>query len=225
MAHVQKRLLSRVASSVSVHATAAKFPPKEALYSPNKPQRFEPETWAALQPPPPSALSSLSHRIGLAPLLNEELTLQVCTHSSFIPFHEYHRPDAPKPASNAQLAAVGNSLMGLFATEHVHATYPYLPTRVLKAAITAHVGPLSCANVAQEMGAAHLLRWRRLVSYPSSITYNTVSSPWLPFSLIRRHDKESYFPTRWPLSPAPLLLLFTRSGLFWLPGNSSNHIS
>jgi len=53
--------------------------------------------------------------------------------------------------------------MGLFTTEHLHASYPHLPTRVLKAAVSAHVGPLTCANVAQEMGAIPLLRWHRQV--------------------------------------------------------------
>jgi large subunit ribosomal protein L44 len=63
--------------------------------------------------------------------------------------------------TNAHLGTLGNALMGLFATEYVHASYPYLPTRVLKAAVTAHVGPLTCSNVAQEMGAVPLLRWHR----------------------------------------------------------------
>lgn len=57
--------------------------------------------------------------------------------------------------------------MGLFATEHINATYPYLPTRVLKAAITAHVGSMTCASVANEMGAAPLLRWRRTPNAPN----------------------------------------------------------
>ncbi|GAW08162.1 60s ribosomal protein l3 [Lentinula edodes] len=33
----------------------------------------------------------------------------------------------------------------------------------MKAAVTAHVGPLPCSNVAQEMGATPLLRWHRSV--------------------------------------------------------------
>jgi large subunit ribosomal protein L44 len=72
-----------------------------------------------------------------------------------------HDPNAPQLATNAHLGALGNALLGLFATEYINASYPYLPTRVLKAAVTAHVGPLTCSNVAQEMGAAPLLRWHR----------------------------------------------------------------
>ncbi|KAG6381624.1 hypothetical protein JVT61DRAFT_223 [Boletus reticuloceps] len=58
--------------------------------------------------------------------------------------------------------------MGLFASEYLHASYPHLPTRVLKAAVSAHVGPLTCASVAQEMGATPLLRWHRQPSTPMS---------------------------------------------------------
>jgi dsRNA-specific ribonuclease len=60
---------------------------------------------------------------------------------------------------------MGNSLMGLFASEYLHASYPHLPLRVLKAAVSAHVGPLTCASVAQEMGATPLLRWHRQVRH------------------------------------------------------------
>ncbi|KAK7017594.1 hypothetical protein R3P38DRAFT_2983962 [Favolaschia claudopus] len=61
--------------------------------------------------------------------------------------------------------------MGLFATEYVNATYPYLPTRVLKAAVTAHVGPQSCANAALEMGAVPLLRWAPKASASSAVSW------------------------------------------------------
>jgi len=94
-----------------------------------------------------------------------DVVLQACTHPSFLHLWKQHNPNSGKtPQTNGQLAAIGNSLMGLFATEWLRATYPYLPTRVLKAAVTAHVGPLTCANVAQEMGATPLLRWHRMVS-------------------------------------------------------------
>jgi large subunit ribosomal protein L44 len=61
--------------------------------------------------------------------------------------------------------------MGMFASEFVFAAYPYLPTRVLKAAITAHVGALTCASVAQEMGASPLVRWFRVVRQLSSTVF------------------------------------------------------
>jgi large subunit ribosomal protein L44 len=64
---------------------------------------------------------------------------------------------------NANLATLGNSLLGLFATEHIHVSYPHLPLRALKAAVSAYVGPLTCANVAKEIGATHIVRWHRTV--------------------------------------------------------------
>ncbi|KAK7458904.1 54S ribosomal protein L3 mitochondrial [Stygiomarasmius scandens] len=167
----------KLASSPSVSTShLPKFPPKESLYVkdreiPTTP--FDPEVWASLQPPPPSALSAFSSRIGLGSVLGEdkedaEVVLQACTHPSFLHLWKQHNPNGGKtPQTNGQLAAIGNSLMGLFATEWLRATYPYLPTRVLKAAVTAHVGPLTCANVAQEMGATPLLRWHRMRETPS----------------------------------------------------------
>ncbi|KAK0488766.1 ribonuclease III domain-containing protein [Armillaria novae-zelandiae] len=172
MGHASKRLVTNVARLPSVSTShLPKFPPKEALFLRDQeiPQpEFEPEVWASLQPPPPSALSAFASRIGLSSVLSTtELIQQACTHSSFVAFHQHHYPSEPAPISNAQLATIGNSLMGLFATEHLNATYPYLPTRVLKAAITAHVGSMTCASVANEMGAAPLLRWRRTPNTPN----------------------------------------------------------
>ncbi|KAG9091886.1 hypothetical protein FS749_016158 [Ceratobasidium sp. UAMH 11750] len=51
--------------------------------------------------------------------------------------------------------------MGLFATEWLAATYPHLPTVVLKAAVSAYVGPASASAVAREWGAVPLVRWQR----------------------------------------------------------------
>lgn len=34
----------------------------------------------------------------------------------------------------------------------------------MKAAVSAYVGPTTCANIAKEMGAGHILRWNRTVS-------------------------------------------------------------
>ncbi|SJL03528.1 uncharacterized protein ARMOST_06884 [Armillaria ostoyae] len=172
MGHASKRLVTNVARLPSVSTShLPKFPPREALFLRDQeiPQpEFEPEVWASLQPPPPSALSAFASRIGLSSVLSTtDLIQQACTHSSFVAFYQHHYPSEPAPISNAQLATIGNSLMGLFATEHINATYPYLPTRVLKAAITAHVGSMTCASVANEMGAAPLLRWRRTPNTPN----------------------------------------------------------
>ncbi|KAG7093657.1 hypothetical protein E1B28_007319 [Marasmius oreades] len=164
MGYVHRRLVSTAARIGSVSIShLPKFPPKEALYVPGtSATAFNPEEWAALQPPPPSALSAFVHRIGLSSILESpDIIQQACTHHTFLQLYQQHKPRDPAPATNAQLAAIGNSLMGLFATEFLRATYPYLPTRVMKAAVSAHVGPLTCANVAQEMGAAPLLRWHR----------------------------------------------------------------
>lgn len=169
MNHVPKRLVSTAARRVSVSSSSSTFPPKESFTVSKDTlvkEEFNPETWAALQPPPSTALSAFAHRIGLASILTStDLIQQVCTHSSFFTLYHHHHPTNPVLKSNAQLSLLGNSLMGLFATEYIHAKYPYLPTRVLKAAVTAHVGTASCASVAQEMGASQLLRWHRTVCY------------------------------------------------------------
>lgn len=177
-------------SSTLTPSTLVEFPPKQALFVDRSESlvkenaeydSWKPETYALAQPPPASALSAFAHRIGLANVLsNPDLVLQSCTHPSFYT-HSPHAKDFPgkllPPAKaepgfrdmahvrkdNAHLAILGNSLMGLFATEYVDAAYPYLPTRVFKAAVSAYVGTLSCATVAQEMGAAPLLRWARTV--------------------------------------------------------------
>ncbi|KAG8701236.1 hypothetical protein FRC09_005484, partial [Ceratobasidium sp. 395] len=87
---------------------------------------------------------------------------QAVTHPSFIPLHQRYYPHELPPAHNGMLAALGNSLMGLFATEWLAATYPHLPTLVLKAAVSAYVGPASSCAVAREWGAVPLVRWQRM---------------------------------------------------------------
>jgi large subunit ribosomal protein L44 len=167
LAYIQRRLASSAAKLPSASTAHLKtFPPKDALFKhreiPKPP--FSPETWASVQPPPDSALSAFAHRIGLASVLNSpESILQACTHPSFLIINRKMSPHASVPPTNAHLETIGNALMGVFASEFVFAAYPYLPTRVLKAAVTAHVGALTCASVAQEMGASHLVRWYRIV--------------------------------------------------------------
>lgn len=203
----QRRLVSTIASVATGHL--AKFPPSKAILHQGKQPVFQPEVWALLQPSPPSALSAFAHRIGLGAVLGStELIQQACTHPSFLPLHEVHSEEPTKLSSNAQLAVVGNSLMGLFATEHIQTTFPYLPTRVLKAAVTAYVGPLTCASVAQEMGATPLLRWHRtprtstrpallhtdaLASIPRALTALVCQHRSLPSA---RQFVQSYFLSR-----------------------------
>ncbi|KAJ7834116.1 hypothetical protein B0H13DRAFT_2110188 [Mycena leptocephala] len=159
MVYGRKRLVARAVKNLTAVSAAhlPKFPPPQARVT-----GFDVEVWGAVQPPPPSALSAFAHRIGLGAVLTDtDLILQACTHPSAQYLAKQQDPDAPPLPTNAHLGTLGNALMGLFATEYVHASYPYLPTRVLKAAVTAHVGPLTCSNVAQEMGAVPLLRWHR----------------------------------------------------------------
>lgn len=176
MGYAQKRLASTAAKLVSVPASHLKaFPPKEAFLAgasasktvtpSSKPNLFNAETWAATQPPHPAALTAFAHRIGLASTLpTPDAIQQACTHPSFLPLYERHHPSKPLPSANGNLATLGNSLLGLFATEYINSSYPHLPTRVLKAAVSAYVGPSTCAAIAREMGASPLLRWNRIVS-------------------------------------------------------------
>ena len=168
---VQKGLPRTIlpAPSMSPRALPRTFPPSEAL---KKPKYNEPElaveTYSQLQPPDASALVAFAHRIGIASIFSAEddmpsLVRQTLTHSSFAPFHQSHYPDEAPPPTNASLAAMGNSLLGLFATEHIHASYPHLPVRVLKATVSAYVGPRTCQAIAKEIGVAPLLRWARTV--------------------------------------------------------------
>ncbi|OCH93650.1 ribonuclease III [Obba rivulosa] len=171
MGYAQKRLATSAAKLASISpSTIRVFPPKEAILSSSSstPHFFDPVVWAQLQPQPPTALTAFAHRIGLGSVLTSpEVVQQACTHPSFTVLWERYNPKAPLPATNATLATLGNSLLGLFATEHVNASYPHLPTRVLKAAVSAYVGLTSCANIAKEMGATQLLRWHRLGNTPT----------------------------------------------------------
>lgn len=176
MGYAQKRLASTAAKLVSVPASHLKaFPPKEAFLAgasasktvtpTSKPKFFDAESWASVQPPHPAALTAFAHRIGLGTAFSTpDIIQQACTHPSFIPLYERHNPSKPLPIANGNLSTLGNSLLGLFATEHVNSSYPHLPTRVLKAAVSAYVGPPTCAAIAREWGASPLLRWNRIVS-------------------------------------------------------------
>ncbi|KAG6821452.1 hypothetical protein H0H93_010176 [Arthromyces matolae] len=163
----QKRLVSTAAKMASVSTAHLKtFPPREAIFKKTDIPKlaFAPETWASSQRPPPTALTAFAHRIGLSNVLTDSDTVaRVCTHDSFTTLQKQRAPHQPLEQTNGHLAPLGNALLGLFATEFVHTAYPHLPTRVLKAAVSAHVGTLTCAAVAQEIGAAPLLRWHRSV--------------------------------------------------------------
>lgn len=167
MVQAVKSLASKAAQIASTSASSLRqFPPKESLFNAASSSHtfFSPETWASLQKPPESTLTTFSHRVGLGSIVKStDAIRQACTHPSYPPFYATHNPGEASLASNANLSTLGNSLLGLFATEYIRATYPHLPTRVLKAATSAYVGPLTCATVAREMGAGPLLRWNRPV--------------------------------------------------------------
>ncbi|KAF8329726.1 ribonuclease III domain-containing protein [Cantharellus anzutake] len=129
---------------------------------------FSPEEWGSIQQPPPSALHALSARLAFltsspsyTPSQKAELLTQALTHSSCLPTIRKYYPRASPPRTNGALASVGNGLLGLFASEWVHSAYPHLPTRAVKAAVSAYVGPRTLADVAKEWGVSPLLRWSR----------------------------------------------------------------
>jgi large subunit ribosomal protein L44 len=136
---------------------------------------FSAEQWAASQPASTATLDAFSHRVGLASILpSRDFVAQACTHPSFTSVQLVDQPLEPPPPNNGQLAELGNSLLGMFATEHIHASFPHLPTRVVKAAVSAYVGTQTCAAVAKEMGATPLLRWNRT---PRTIKKDVVLHP------------------------------------------------
>ncbi|KDN38695.1 ribonuclease III [Tilletiaria anomala UBC 951] len=175
-----------------VHSsTAVLAPPKAA--SPSAPAgslppfaRRHPQLYAAIQPPPNAALAALAARLRLiGPSSSKEeqerrirLVAQACTHPSFAQVlqrardaqRKLERPGAESSVAiesdvqhNAQLEALGNSLLGLLGSEALHLKYPHLPTRVLKAALSAYVGSNTTADVGGELGLAApgMIRWDR----------------------------------------------------------------
>ncbi|KIR74682.1 hypothetical protein I310_00956 [Cryptococcus deuterogattii CA1014] len=104
--------------------------------------------------PPPTALSALASRLSLPPSPPLHAALLAClTHPSY----RSPQPDSADNAAtqtNELLATLGNSLLGLFASEHLSTIYPYLPTKPLQHAVTAYVGPASCLSVARSLGVA-----------------------------------------------------------------------
>ena len=172
MQNAQRRLVStataqKLKRTIPLSSVRA-FPPPQALTPKDSksPVLFDSDVWAVSQAPPPAALTAFAHRVGLGKLVTDtRLIQQACTHESItLPYSKLH-PNKPLPLTNTNLATLGNSLLGLFATEFVHASYPHLPTRVARAAVSAYVGPTTCADLAKEMGATPLLRWYRMVSW------------------------------------------------------------
>ena len=170
MGYAQRKVATTASKLAHVSAQHLKaLPPKHSLAASRAsgapPAVFDARSWAASQPSPRSTLAAFAHRIGLANVVpSQDVIQQACTHPSFVSLHSQQHPDQPLPATNASLAVLGNSLLGLFATEYVNSSYPHLPTRVMKAAVSAYAGPTTCANLARELGVTPILRWHRSVS-------------------------------------------------------------
>ncbi|WRT64117.1 uncharacterized protein IL334_001046 [Kwoniella shivajii] len=122
---------------------------------------------------PSTALSSLLSRLSLPSNSSLHSTLTAClTHPSYYsspstsstPTSSDELPelelvnqdqDSSKESmkeSNELLSNLGNSLLGLFASEHLTTLYPLLPTTAVQSAITAYVGPAACSSIARELG-------------------------------------------------------------------------
>ncbi|GAA5898799.1 hypothetical protein JCM5296_005611 [Sporobolomyces johnsonii] len=135
--------------------------------------------YAYTSPPPLSALSAFASRLALSTSSSSHdlaahlpLVEQCLIHESFwsgldqLPpsahtrtytnFHDVPVADSPthtpQHAHNGALAAVGNALLGTLTTELVLGSFPNLPTRVSKAALTLYSGPKSLAAVASSWG-------------------------------------------------------------------------
>jgi len=185
--NVQRRLASTASASAQKLkptiplSSIRTFPPPQAVTPKDSksPVLFDSDAWATSQSPPPATLTAFAHRVGLGKFsTNPKLIQQACTHESITLPHSKLHPNKPPPLTNTNLAVFGNSLLGLFATEFVHTSYPHLLVRVVKAAISAYVGPTTCADVAREMGAAPLLQWYRAVSW--TMTGLRIPFLWFP---------------------------------------------
>lgn len=143
----------------------------------------DPHLFHSLTPAPASVLASLVARLGLSPANDaaiEQLRVAL-THPSWAELRDSNLDNAKANEqlgevlresleasraaqglqSNGQLATLGNSLLGLLASEHLHLQYPNLPTRVFKAALSSHVGPGTLVDVAVELGlgAKGVAKW------------------------------------------------------------------
>ncbi|PWN48359.1 ribonuclease III [Violaceomyces palustris] len=91
---------------------------------------------------------------------------------------------------NGALSTLGNSLMGMFSTEFLHLRYPHLPTRVLKAAVSAYVGPNTLAQVGSELGLGGqgLLRWDRNAKVQTKVWESKASLTRAPTKTLLNKD-------------------------------------
>jgi hypothetical protein len=167
---LSQRRLASTAAAAAVRAGQSQPLPlsvPSSAYPDTVDAKIKPHHLASYTRPPPAAFAAFAHRLNLAQKIPLDKIEQACTHPS-VRALVYRFPDLRDVAVNANLATLGNALLGMFATEFVHASYPHLPLRALKAAVSAYVGTPTCANVAKEIGATHLARWHRSVRRPAS---------------------------------------------------------
>ena len=127
MGYAQRKVANTASKLAHVSAQHLKALPRLSPSSSGAPSTplavFDARSWAASQPSPRSTLTAFAHRIGLANVVpSQDVIQQACTHPSFVSLHNQQHPDQPLPATNASLASLGNSLLGLFATEYVNSS-------------------------------------------------------------------------------------------------------
>jgi large subunit ribosomal protein L44 len=134
-----------------------------------------------LDPYSSSALAALLARLSLPSTPALQQTLMAClTHPSFsaAEAQDTEATTASAQENNELLASLGNSLLGLFASEEIAIRYPQLPSNALSAAVTSYVGPNALSSVARDLGlgvtnkqpevhanapAAMPIRWKRTI--------------------------------------------------------------
>ena len=158
VARATRHRTTATAASRTISTTPISFAPRQV---PTPPSSI----------PTPTALSALLSRLSLPPNTTLHPVLVAClTHPSFTSASasvngtaatsqegisedaDLNRLAEETTETNEVLSSLGNSLLGLFASEHLSAQYPYLPTAALKQAVTAFVGPKACMSVARELG-------------------------------------------------------------------------
>lgn len=140
---------ARKITTTTTTTTISSSPTTDPLYAPDYPAHL---------PIPDSALAALAARLGLAS--SEAMHAQLVVALTDVSYDPAKFPTsirrtpaaAERGADNTLLAALGNSLLGLYASEHLATVYPNLPTRALKALVSLHVGPLACFDVARSLG-------------------------------------------------------------------------
>ncbi|BEJ15634.1 hypothetical protein CspHIS471_0502390 [Cutaneotrichosporon sp. HIS471] len=178
-------VLSRTVSAVSAvwQRRLAKTPLRRAIVAPVRALSTTPAVFKQRRLPPAedpynhTALAALLSRLSLPPSDKLQASILTClTHPSFANAQGEETADLE---TNELLSNLGNSLLGLFASEDIAARYPNLPSTALSSAVTSYVGPTSLASVARDLGisATHdsapkyhnqvqgmPIRWRRALA-------------------------------------------------------------